>query len=201
MIYNFSNKLNLQEMLSYKSKLDRLDHLVESLSFCKKSGLILEFGVYQGKTINIISNFFNKESIYGFDSFEGLPEDWKDVNKKILKKGTFSVNQLPTVNSNVNLIKGWFNDTVPSFIEDHKNSIKFLHIDCDLYSSTSIILNLFNDYIIKDTVIVFDEFARWKHKEKLDEFNALQDWIDSKNRTVKFLSRSKSYQAAFRIME
>ena len=44
-------------------------------------GLWMEFGVYRGTSI---SNFakFCPTTIYGFDSFEGLPETWDDDNKK-----------------------------------------------------------------------------------------------------------------------
>ena len=40
-------------------------------------GLILEFGVWSGKTINMIAdNVGQSRQVHGFDSFEGLPEDW-----------------------------------------------------------------------------------------------------------------------------
>ena len=42
----------------------------------------LEFGVYKGNTINFFSAFVSK--IYGFDSFEGLKDEWKsELSKKI----------------------------------------------------------------------------------------------------------------------
>jgi hypothetical protein len=43
----------------------------------KKNTLWLEFGVASGRTINYISNFTN-DKVYGFDSFEGLPEKWRN---------------------------------------------------------------------------------------------------------------------------
>ena len=70
-------------------------------------GLYLEFGVYKGGSINFISSILPDEIIYGFDSFEGLPEDWRYD----LQKGGFNVDgNLPPVNKNVRLIKGWFNE-------------------------------------------------------------------------------------------
>lgn len=47
-----------------------------AFSKCTIEGLIMEFGVYSGRTINHMANLTNK-TIYGFDSFEGLPEDWR----------------------------------------------------------------------------------------------------------------------------
>lgn len=87
----------------------------------KPNTLWLEFGVASGKTINYISQF-TKDKVYGFDSFEGLPEKWRDG----FDKGAFSRNgNLPQVNNNVELIKGWFNETLPDFI---KNIIKKFHL-------------------------------------------------------------------------
>jgi hypothetical protein len=71
----------------------------------KPNTLWLEFGVCTGTTINYISKF-TKDKVYGFDSFEGLPEKWRND----CDKGHFNRNGvLPQVNTNVELIKGWFN--------------------------------------------------------------------------------------------
>ena len=40
------------------------------------NGIWIEFGVYNGHSITYISNF-TKNIVYGFDSFEGLPETWR----------------------------------------------------------------------------------------------------------------------------
>ena len=79
----------------------------------KPDTLWLEFGVASGNTINYISQFTD-DKVYGFDSFEGLPEKWRDG----FDKGAFSQNgTLPKVNQNVELIKGWFNETLLPFIQ------------------------------------------------------------------------------------
>ena len=76
---------------------------------------------------------------YGFDSFEGLPEDWRTEGdrKNFDRKGKLAPVHFP----NIRLVKGWFNETIPKFKESVIDSIKnqkvaFLHIDCDIYSST-----------------------------------------------------------------
>ena len=98
----------------------------------KPNTLWLEFGVATGSTINYISRFTN-DKVYGFDSFEGLPEKWRDG----FEKGVFNMNgNLPQVNSNVELIKGWFNKTLLNFIQTHNKKVSFIHMDADLYSST-----------------------------------------------------------------
>jgi len=124
----------------------------------KPNTLWLEFGVASGKTINYISEFTN-EKVYGFDSFEGLPEKWRDG----YNKGAFNRNGiLPKVNSNVELIKGWFNETLLNFIQTHDKKVSFIHIDADLYSSTKYILDVLKNYMDKDCIIIFDELVNYQ---------------------------------------
>ena len=84
----------------------------------------------------------------------------------------------PDVESNVTLISGWFNDTIPKFLSENKSDyISFLHIDCDIYSSTTEVFNNFHDKIKKGTVILFDElynYPEWKDHE----FKALMELIE-----------------------
>lgn len=123
----------------------------------KPNTLWLEFGVASGRTINYISKF-TKGKVYGFDSFEGLPEKWRDG----FEKGMFHRNgNLPKVNSNVELITGWFHETLVNFIQTKKRKVSFIHIDADLYTSTKFILEVLKDYMDKDCVIVFDELVNY----------------------------------------
>ncbi len=123
----------------------------------KENTLWLEFGVASGNTINYIASFTNNK-VYGFDSFEGLPEKWRDG----FEKGFFSRNGiLPNVNNNVELIKGWFNETLVNFIKIQNKKITFIHIDCDLYSSTKYILDTIINYIDNNCIIIFDELVNY----------------------------------------
>jgi len=123
----------------------------------KPNTLWLEFGVADGKTVNYISRF-TKDTVYGFDSFEGLPEKWRDG----YDKGAFSRNgNLPNVSDNVTLIKGWFNETLPGFIKTHNKKVSFIHMDADLYSSTKCIFDELKDNLDTDCVIVFDELVNY----------------------------------------
>lgn len=123
----------------------------------KPDTLWLEFGVASGNTINYISKFTN-DKVYGFDSFEGLPEKWRDG----FDKGVFNRNgNLPSVNGNVELIKGWFNDTLVPFIQKHNKKVSFIHMDADLYSSTKYVLNVLKKYMDEDCIIVFDELLNY----------------------------------------
>lgn len=135
-----------------------LKYVFENLKLQHKPNTLwLEFGVASGRTINYISKFTN-DKVYGFDSFEGLPEKWRDG----FEKGVFNRNgNLPKVNNNVELIKGWFDDTLPNFIKNQNKKVSFIHMDADLYSSTKCIFNNLKDYIDKDCIIVFDELVNY----------------------------------------
>jgi hypothetical protein len=143
----------------------------------KPDTLWLEFGVFSGTTINYISRFTD-QPVYGFDSFQGLPETWRPGYEKgeFDRNGTF-----PDVNPNVVLVKGWFNETLPSFIQAQKNKkISFLHIDCDLYSSTKYVFDQLKDYIDDDCIIVFDELVNYPWFEE-GELLAFYEFIRENN--------------------
>jgi len=140
----------------------------------KPDTLWLEFGVASGTTINYISKFTN-DKVYGFDSFEGLPEKWRDG----FEKGTFNRNRYsPSVNPNVELIIGWFNQTLVSFIKKHDKKVSFIHMDADLYSSTKYIFDVLRDYLDDDCVIVFDELVNYPEFEgDTGELKAFYEFI------------------------
>ena len=111
--------------------------------------------------------------VYGFVSFEGLPE-----NRTVDRRGMYSPGgELPAVRSNVHLIKGRFDETLPPFIGEHPEACSFIHIDCDLYSSTKTVLNLLSDKIVPGTVIVFDEFFNYPGWQQ-HEYRAFMEFTE-----------------------
>jgi hypothetical protein len=138
-----------------------------------RSGLFLEFGVFGGKSIWVIAGR-TSSLVHGFDSFEGLPADWAG-NKDA--KGQYSTGgRLPEVPANVRLHRGWFADTLPAFLGEHPEDVAFMHIDCDLYSSTRDVLEAIAFRIREGTVIVLDDyfnFPGWRSHE----FKALQELV------------------------
>lgn len=163
-IYNIPNVKTYP--LTYVFEKMKLQH--------KPDTLWLEFGVATGKTINYISSF-TTDNVYGFDSFEGLPEKWRDG----YDKGCFSTNGvLPEVNENVKLVKGWFNDTLPTFIKSQNKKVSFIHMDADLYSSTKYILDTLKDYMDTDCIIIFDELVNYNGFDgETGELKAFYDFI------------------------
>jgi len=94
---------------------DPLDFVL-TLGVPLKEGLVMEFGVYQGATANQISRYLPNTTVYGFDSFIGLPEDWDIGRGRTTAKETFDMRGgLPNVMSNVQLVKGFYNETLAPF--------------------------------------------------------------------------------------
>lgn len=148
-------------------------------------GLFLEFGVFKGGTINFFSEILPDQKFYGFDSFEGLPSDWQGTAGK---KGTFSLKKdLPYVNKNVELIAGWFEETLPAFLEKNKENVAFLHIDCDLYSSTKTILDNLSSRIQPGTIILFDEYFNYPNWQE-HEYKAFQEFVRDNNIKYEYIA-------------
>lgn len=180
---DYINK-NMTNIQSVKNKFQVIDYALSKIS--NKKGLILEFGVYKCETINYIAKRLSNLKIFGFDSFEGLPENWRDG----FPKGTFSLNEIPNVEDNVVLIKGWFEKSIPDFKIKNQDDIVFLHIDCDLYSSTKTIFNNLNNQIKKGTVIVFDEYFNYPGWEN-GEFKAFQEFVKDNDIQYSYLTYNK----------
>jgi len=185
----------------------RLRELNDLAKYLPDWGINVELGVYNGVTINCLANARTDLEFHGFDSFKGLPEDW-DMGQKNVKAEAFDrKGELPEVPDNVKLYKGWFNETLPTFLIEALSPISFLHVDCDIYSSTDYSLNLLNDRIVPGTIIRFDELSCWRHvfgeaspKGKSNrvlyttwqdhEWKALNEWLDKYNRKVVPISRN-----------
>lgn len=167
-----------------------------AFSLSQKDGLNLEFGVFSGTTINHLSKEYPSLIFSGFDSFEGLPEDWRSG----FEKGCFSVDKLPKVNSNVELVKGWFENTLPEFLKIHKDYCSFIHVDCDIYSSSKQVFDLCGDRIKSGTIIVFDEYFNYPAWQE-HEFKAFQEFIKANNVKYEYIGYVKDFeQVAVKIL-
>jgi Macrocin-O-methyltransferase (TylF) len=162
-------------------------------------GLILEFGVWSGKTINMIADYVGpSRQVHGFDSFEGLPEDWFGQ----FTKGRFHTQgKLPEVRSNVQLHVGWFDKTLPDFAAEHRENIAFLHVDCDLYSSTKTIFDLLGDRLVPGSVILFDEYFNYPGWRE-HEHRAFQELVQERSLKYRWIAYNRvEWNAAVQIID
>jgi hypothetical protein len=132
--------------------------------------LYLEFGVFEGRSMRWWSHNLSQPgaTLVGFDSFEGLPEDWRPG----LASGHFQTGKPPQIDdSRVSFQVGWFDETLPRFIvPDHDQIV--LNVDSDLYSSAATVLRWAEPYVRPGTLIYFDEFSDRDHEMRA--FNELR---------------------------
>ena len=143
----------------------------------------LEFGVFNGASINFFAGLL-KNKIYGFDSFKGLNESWEHN----LKGAYDSSGKEPKVKKNVFLVKGLVQNTVPKFLSDKKPSINFVHMDLDTYESTKFVLKEIKPYLVKKSIIIFDQIYNHTGWEK-GELKALTEVFEENE--YKYLSFAK----------
>jgi len=147
-------------------------------------GLIVEFGVFQGQSVRYLASL-TKETIYGFDSFEGLRENWKGW---AAARRTFDMGGIPPpVPANVTLIKGWFDETLPLFLREHPGAFSFVHIDSDTYEAASVILGAAADRFRPGTVVVFDEYFGYRGW-RTGEAKAWWEFIAARAGSYKYLA-------------
>lgn len=171
---------------------DTLGHAMAAVTI---SGLMLEFGVNFGTSIRFIASLTD-DHVHGFDSFEGIPDDW---GKK--RKGSYSTyGTLPDVPENVTLHKGWFSETLPEFLDQHGDGLAFANIDCDLYGSTKDIFDEIGPRLRSGTILVFDEYLinpNWREHE----YKAFQEFIATTDFEYEYIAFGLfSKQAVLRIL-
>ncbi|MGI9002224.1 MAG: class I SAM-dependent methyltransferase [Pseudonocardia sp.] len=146
--------------------------LEHAVTLALPEGMALEFGVYSGHTLKMISAARAGRAVYGFDSFEGLPEAWRSG----FPAGTFGVGRLPDV-PGAELVVGWFEDTLPRFVAEHSGPVALLHLDADLYSSTRTVLDLVGPRLLPGSIVVFDEYFNYPGWEQ-HEYRAWQEYVE-----------------------
>jgi len=161
-----------------------------------KRVLYLEFGVAQGVSMRHWSQLLTNPDSHldGFDTFEGLPFDWKTG----AVRGTFSNNgELPQIpDRRVRFFKGFFEETLPSYqLPEHE--VMIVNIDCDLYSSALYVLSRLDPHFAPGDFVYFDEF-----NDRQNEMRAFNDFLTSGKRRFRAAGATELYwQALFECAE
>jgi O-methyltransferase len=150
----------------YNKRYQLYDTVVNHYQLDSKAIVYLEFGVAAAHSFKwwLAKNTNDASEFYGFDTFEGLPEDWG----RHFKKGDMSASLPDIDDKRAGFYKGIFQDTVHGFIEEHADSLKtkqkVIHMDADLFSSTIFVLSQLHPYLAKGDIIFFDEFNVANHE-------------------------------------
>ena len=150
----------------------------------------LEFGVYRGASILWWAdhNSNGDSRFFGFDSFEGLPEDW-ELGRGGLKRGDLSTGgAIPrTDDARVSFVKGWYQQTLPRFLTTFTPRARMVvHLDSDLYSSTLYALTSLDPMLTAGSILMFDEFCNH------EEFRAFNDYVGAYARQYRAIGSAQS---------
>ena len=108
--------------------------------------------------------------------------------------------RLPEVAPNVVLHVGWFSDTLPPFVAQHHDPVRFVNIDCNIYSSTRTVLEHLEQRLVPGTVLIFDEYIcnpSWRD----DEYKAFREFVQRSRVSYRYLLFSPYSRQAAVIIE
>ena len=172
----FQNRINLMRILFMNELYQKTLNI---------TGDILEFGCRWGQNLSLFLNFrgiyepYNmQKKIIGFDTFSGFPSISKHENKgnkKLAKLGGFSTTKnydkylkkildyqsTESPASHVErhkLVKGDASKTINKYLKSNPQTlISLAYFDMDIYKPTKDCLKAIKPYLIKGSIIGFDE--------------------------------------------
>ena len=162
-------------------------------------GAIVECGTWKGGMIAGIAQLFGADRDYFlYDSFEGLPEvepidgpaakQWQQAKDSpgYYNNCTAAEVEAATAMSlanitNANLIKGWFENTLPQ--ATFPNGIALLRMDADWYKSTYEILHWLFPFVNANGLILIDDYYQWDGCSK-----AVHDYLSEHKRPERIFS-------------
>jgi len=146
-----------------------------------------EFGVGHGGSCLYLSKWLPPDGRFVlFDSFDGLPEPW-DCGHVVKPAGSYNAGSVfRGPDARYKTVAGLFADTLPY---DFGGPLDFVHIDCDLYSSTVTVLAAIDPYLRQGTLLLFDEIYGYPTYEN-HEWRAFNEWHAARTRSVQWLGRT-----------
>jgi phytanoyl-CoA hydroxylase len=155
-----------------------------------------EFGVGEGESLDCF--LLNKPAgnmMFGFDTFEGIPEPWLGHPAGHWKSDPYQSNR-----ADLDIVRGPFEASLSD--RDVRGrlarGIGLLHVDCDLYSSTHTVLEGTREFVAAGTVIIFDEFYGYGGWQQC-EAGAFREFVEAEKVSFEYLARS-DFQVAIRVL-
>ena len=185
-LYFYKRTLIYRKFLKKIPRYSTTEELYEKFIDKNNEIQFIEFGVFKGRSLKIISklNSNPNSKFFGFDSFNGLPDDWSYGILGGKKEGHFKLDDKNILNfddNRITIIDGYFNKTLKKSLNLlSKKKYTLVHFDADLYSSTLYCLTMLHNHF-ESYVVIFDEFP-------MHECSALHDYASSYNVDIKFLA-------------
>jgi O-methyltransferase len=173
---------------------DRYDFMVKAFTAISVNGIegdYLEFGVAHGKTMWAAwraSRLLGlRPRLWAFDSFEGLPAPTSEVDARhpAWQKGRYAVPEvrfrtnlrsMGVPDDDVEVVPGFFATSLaPEKRHDLPTTVALAYIDCDMYTSTSEVLDYLKDIVKTGTILAFDDWFCWSEAGPSGEQLALAE--------------------------
>ena len=201
--YDETKAMDYENGFYLTSDISRMGNILAHYELYKKivnlPGDVIELGVFKGGAFIQFAAFRelleNERSrkIIGFDVFGEFPEADNESDKAFRKRWVEETgNDFLTIEElyaslrhkkvdNAELIKGDIVETLPQYIEEHPHlKVAMLHIDTDIYTPAKAGLKLLFDKVVKNGVIIFDDYGVASETEAVDEFLADKDYVLNK---------------------
>jgi Methyltransferase domain len=138
-------------------------------------GLVLDLGVWIGWSTRLLAAE-SGHRVYGFDTFEGIVEDWHIEDQTLVKAGALSISEpfaqrliedtgvtvldgIPNaLGRDVEFVKGSTYDTLAPFLDSHPGPIRLFHMDLDTYESCLHALETCKERFTAGSILIFDEY-------------------------------------------
>ncbi len=180
-IYDFTRK--------YIYKDPRAEFFQSIVNMSRIDGDTLEFGVYRGTSFAWLWKFLSSTHtprLIGFDSFRGLPSSeggimvegaYSDTDIMYVQRLMFNIGADTT---RYELIQGLFQHTLNVHTKEDRGitTASIVHIDCDLYESTVLVLDWITDLCVPGTIIILDNWFSFRYTSDINqgERKAFNDW-------------------------
>lgn len=185
-------------MIKYGA-LENLYDLTQRLDSEWVPGAIVQCGVWRGGTAAMFAHLCPMRRMWLFDSFAPLREIKAQVGDQdnlslIARKwpraatpGHISqiLGKIGAQSARMHLVEGWFEDTLP-VAKPEVGPIALLHVDCDWYEPTRLVLDTFYDDVAYKGIVVLDDHG-WNVGCK----EAFEDFFDERDESHPSLTDGK----------
>lgn len=203
---NYSKDFQLKkELIDSDIRYQAFQKAIRFVNYELVEGDIFEFGVYTGRSLalleiahqdyvdNCIHKISFSRNFIGFDSFKGLFE----TDHPRWHNGSFSVNHSwhPSIKigepvskekvleffnmlglKSPLIIEGYFKESVQEFFKKYTKKAAIIHIDCDSYENTKLILENIKSALQEGTIIMFDDWFNYKANPDKGEAKAFNEF-------------------------
>jgi O-methyltransferase len=181
------------EVAAWRFKHEFFWNAFKALDFNCIDGDYVEFGCHGGMTFRLAFDQIRQRNIkrhmWAFDSFEGLPERTHQLdNHPRWKKGDMSTgvenfHQICRVHGishdAYTAVKGFYAMTlIETKSLKHPSNIALAYVDCDMYSSTKLVLQFLKPLLKHGMILAFDDYFCWSADHISGERQALLEMLD-----------------------